>query len=89
MCECYKIGGPFIAEDPECPEHGYAARAEQAARERTETSQEARIAALEEQGRGWSAASLATPTTTTPSVTPWGSPRTTWNPIGPRTDGQA
>jgi len=22
MCECYKIGGPFIAEDPECPVHG-------------------------------------------------------------------
>ena len=25
-CECYKVGGPFIAEDPECPEHGYAAQ---------------------------------------------------------------
>lgn len=22
MCECYKIGGPFIAEDPDCFEHG-------------------------------------------------------------------
>lgn len=22
MCECYKIGGPFIAEDPDCPVHG-------------------------------------------------------------------
>ena len=22
MCECYQIGGPFIAEDPECPIHG-------------------------------------------------------------------
>lgn len=21
-CECFKIGGPFIAEDPDCPEHG-------------------------------------------------------------------
>lgn len=21
-CECYKIGGPFIAEDPDCPAHG-------------------------------------------------------------------
>jgi len=21
-CECYTIGGPFIAEDPECPAHG-------------------------------------------------------------------
>jgi len=22
MCECYKVGGPFIAEDPKCPIHG-------------------------------------------------------------------
>ena len=22
MCECYQIGGPFIAEDPDCPLHG-------------------------------------------------------------------
>ena len=22
MCECFKIGGPFIAEDPDCPIHG-------------------------------------------------------------------
>lgn len=22
MCDCYKGGGPFIAEDPECPVHG-------------------------------------------------------------------
>jgi hypothetical protein len=21
-CQCYKIGGPFIAEDPDCPAHG-------------------------------------------------------------------
>jgi hypothetical protein len=29
MCECYKIGGRFIAEDPDCPEHGtYAQEAE-------------------------------------------------------------
>lgn len=21
-CDCYKIGGPFIAEDPSCPIHG-------------------------------------------------------------------
>lgn len=26
MCECYKIGGPFIAEDPECPVHGTEAQ---------------------------------------------------------------
>jgi hypothetical protein len=32
-CECYKIGGPFIAEDPDCLEHGvngYAERLERA-----------------------------------------------------------
>lgn len=22
MCECYRIGGKFIAEDPNCPVHG-------------------------------------------------------------------
>lgn len=26
MCECYKIGGPFIAEDPDCPIHGHEAQ---------------------------------------------------------------
>lgn len=24
-CECYKIGGPFTAEDPDCPVHGLEA----------------------------------------------------------------
>lgn len=24
-CECYRIGGPFIAEDPDCHEHGTSA----------------------------------------------------------------
>lgn len=24
-CECYQVGGRFIAEDPDCPEHGSAA----------------------------------------------------------------
>ena len=24
MCECYQIGGPWIAEDPSCPLHGVA-----------------------------------------------------------------
>jgi len=28
MCDCYKIGGPWIAEDPDCPEHGILARRE-------------------------------------------------------------
>lgn len=26
MCDCYKIGGPWIAEDPDCPVHGTEAR---------------------------------------------------------------
>lgn len=25
-CECYQIGGPFIAEDPDCPAHGTEAQ---------------------------------------------------------------
>lgn len=26
MCECYQIGGPWIAEDPSCPVHGVQSR---------------------------------------------------------------
>ena len=54
-CECYRIGGPFIAEDPKCPIHGYEAQArekeERAYRESEEEKQNellARIIALEE-----------------------------------------
>ena len=38
MCECYKVGGPFIAEDPDCPIHGREAqqREEWAVAERKE-----------------------------------------------------
>jgi predicted RNase H-like HicB family nuclease len=32
-CECYRIGGRFIAEDPECYEHGYRAKQRQELRE--------------------------------------------------------
>ena len=28
-CECYQVGGRFIAEDPDCPAHGRAAQHEQ------------------------------------------------------------
>jgi hypothetical protein len=35
MCECYTIGGPWIAFDPECPEHGDEAQAREERRERT------------------------------------------------------
>lgn len=30
MCECYQIGGPWIAEDPDCPIHGDEARSQAA-----------------------------------------------------------
>jgi hypothetical protein len=26
-CECYQVGGRFIAEDPDCPAHGIEAQA--------------------------------------------------------------
>lgn len=26
MCDCYKIGGPWITFDPDCPTHGYEAQ---------------------------------------------------------------
>lgn len=29
-CECYKIGGRFIAEDPDCYEHGTQAQEDRA-----------------------------------------------------------
>ena len=54
-CECYRVGGPFIAEDPDCPIHGHEAQArekeETAHRESEEEKQNellARIVALEE-----------------------------------------
>lgn len=50
-CECYKIGGPFIDEDPNCPTHGREAqmREQEAEAQRTELeSLKARIKVLEE-----------------------------------------
>ena len=32
-CECYKVGGRFIAEDPDCPAHGRAAQAAERSRD--------------------------------------------------------
>lgn len=29
MCQCHQIGGPFIAEDPDCCEHGIDAKRRQ------------------------------------------------------------
>lgn len=31
MCECFKIGGPWIAEDPDCPYHGVEGQRDRAA----------------------------------------------------------
>lgn len=35
MCQCFQIGGPFIAEDPDCPAHGTYA---QSVRRRNESA---------------------------------------------------
>lgn len=32
-CQCHQIGGPFIAEDPDCPAHGREAQEEAQRRE--------------------------------------------------------
>jgi hypothetical protein len=31
-CECYQVGGRFIAEDPDCPAHGRDAQAAERSR---------------------------------------------------------
>jgi len=33
-CQCHQIGGPFIAEDPDCPAHGREAQREALRRDR-------------------------------------------------------
>jgi len=33
-CDCYKVGGPWIAEDPHCPVHGIDAQAAERSRDR-------------------------------------------------------
>jgi len=45
MCECYKIGGPFISADPDCPLHGIEATMYRNKRYELED----RVSALEEQ----------------------------------------
>ena len=47
MCECYKIGGPFIAEDPDCPVHGTEAQCRREQEETERQTLEDRIARLE------------------------------------------
>ena len=48
MCDCYKIGGPWIAEDPDCPVHGREAQWQREQDEAAHQSLEDRVAALEE-----------------------------------------
>jgi hypothetical protein len=50
-CECYQIGGRFIAEDPNCPIHGDDAQRRDRAIEAGRVSLEERIAELEERVR--------------------------------------
>ena len=46
-CECYKIGGKFIAEDPDCPVHGTEAQWRADEQDRLHTELEDRISRLE------------------------------------------
>lgn len=54
-CECYQIGGRFIAEDPDCPAHGTLAQElerereeDERLRDQREQQMRARIEELEE-----------------------------------------
>jgi len=46
-CDCYKIGGPWIAVDPDCPVHGRDAQRRQDLLDEERQSMEERMAALE------------------------------------------
>lgn len=48
MCDCFKIGGPFISEDPDCPTHGTDAQAERVRREKDASDILARLETLED-----------------------------------------
>ena len=47
MCDCYVIGGPFIAEDPDCPVHGREAVRKLEEDEERFSALEKRVATLE------------------------------------------
>jgi hypothetical protein len=49
MCECFQIGGKFIAEDPDCPMHGYDASRRLQAEEDLEAIRAAHVASMERQ----------------------------------------
>lgn len=46
-CECYKVGGPFVAEDPDCPLHGREAQQIEAEYQEDRRSLTERIEELE------------------------------------------
>lgn len=45
-CQCFQIGGPFIAEDPDCPAHGTEAQREERKRDDEITRLRAEVEAL-------------------------------------------
>lgn len=48
-CDCYKIGGPWIDVDPNCPFHGYDAQRQQEIEEQRKQELEDRVSELEQQ----------------------------------------
>jgi hypothetical protein len=48
MCDCFRIGGPFIAEDPECQVHGADATRQKDASDKRLAELEDRVALLED-----------------------------------------
>lgn len=52
-CECYQIGGRFIAEDPDCPAHGTMAQIEASEREEEIRVLENKIARFERETNAW------------------------------------
>lgn len=47
-CDCHRIGGPFIAEDPDCPVHGREAQARARLEEQQAAEAERRNQTLEQ-----------------------------------------
>lgn len=47
MCECYRVGGKFIAEDPDCPVHGADAQREAEIASQEKQNLEDRVGELE------------------------------------------
>jgi hypothetical protein len=52
-CECYQIGGRFIAEDPDCPAHGTEAQRERELQERETARLEQASIAMERELEAW------------------------------------